>query len=149
MPFVLKYFNQLSSNELYELLKLREEVFQIEQNCIYADIDGKDRFCWHLQYYTKGVLIAYCRLVPEHISYQNYVSIGRVVSHKAYRKQGIGRKLMLQAMMELNTLFPNIPIKISAQQYLQNFYESLGFTAVGEVYLEDNIPHIAMIKANK
>ncbi|HNE50251.1 MAG: GNAT family N-acetyltransferase [Chitinophagales bacterium] len=149
MPFVLKHFNELNCNELYELLQLREAVFQVEQNCIYEDIDGKDRFCWHLQYYIDDILVAYCRLVPENVSYQNYTSIGRVVSHKAYRKQGIGRALMQQALMEMETLFPTIPIKISAQQYLQKFYESLGFTTVGEGYLEDGIPHVAMVKTNK
>lgn len=144
--FILKYFNDLSVHELYDLLQLREEVFQIEQNCIYKDIDDKDKECWHLMLYKEKELVAYCRLVPEGISYDKYVSIGRVVSKSNYRKEGFGRLLMQEIMKEMEKLFPGLPIKISAQLYLQKFYESFGFTAIGEWYMEDEIPHIAMVK---
>lgn len=127
------------------MLQLREEVFQIEQNCIYKDIDDKDRQCWHLLLYKEDELVAYARLVPDKISYDGYVSIGRVVSKPKYRKEGYGRKVMDEAMLQMKTLFPDQSIKISAQAYLQKFYESFGFEKVSEPYMEDDIPHIAMI----
>jgi ElaA protein len=145
MQFILKHFNDLTVHELYDLLQLREEVFQIEQNCIYKDIDDKDKECYHLLSYVADELVAYCRLVPEGISYSGYVSIGRVVSKPKYRKEGFGRMLMAEAIIQMKNLFPDSPVKISAQQYLQKFYESYGFKAIGEWYMEDDIPHIAMI----
>ena len=144
--FILKYFNDLTAQEVYDLLQLREEVFQIEQNCIYKDIDDKDQHCWHLLLYKENELLAYARLIPEGISYDKYVSVGRVVSKTKYRKKGYGRLLMSEAMKQMEILFPAKPIKISAQLYLQKFYESFGFAAAGEWYMEDDIPHIAMIK---
>ena len=143
--FILKYFNDLTVHQLYDLLQLREEVFQIEQNCLYKDVDDKDQNCWHLMLYVENELVAYCRIVPEGISYDGYVSIGRVVSKTKFRKEGYGKLLMQEAMKEIENLFPDAAIKISAQQYLQKFYESYGFIAVGEWYMEDDIPHIAMV----
>ena len=145
MQFILKHFNDLSVLELYDLLQLREEVFQIEQNCIYKDIDDKDKECYHLLFYKAKELVAYCRIVPKGISYDEYVSIGRVVSKPKYRKEGFGRLLMKEAMLQMQNLYPDSPIKISAQKYLQKFYESYGFVAEEEWYMEDDIPHIAMI----
>lgn len=145
MQFLLKHFNDLSVHQLYDALQLREEVFQIEQDCIYKDVDDKDKSCWHLFLYKETELVAYCRLLPEKISYDAYVSIGRVVSKAKYRRDGYGRQLMQEAMSQMQNLFPGQPIKISAQQYLQKFYESYGFVVEGEWYMEDNIPHIAMI----
>lgn len=147
MPhFICKYFDDLSVQELYELLQLREAVFQLEQNCLYKDIDNKDKKCFHLLMYKNEILVAYCRLVPKGISYAEYVSIGRVVSNMQYRKEGFGKVLMTKAIEELTALFPNDDIKISAQQYLEKFYTSFGFETTGASYLEDDIPHIAMIK---
>lgn len=143
---MLKYFDDLTLTELYDVLQLREAVFQIEQNCIYKDIDDKDRKCYHLMLYKEAELVAYCRLVPDGISYDGYASIGRVVSNSNYRKEGYGRQLMAKAMEKMMQIFPHLPIKISAQLYLQKFYESFGFTVVGEWYMEDDIPHIAMVK---
>jgi ElaA protein len=143
--FILKHFNDLTVQELYDALQLREEVFQIEQNCLYKDIDDKDKDCYHLLFYKDAVLVAYCRLVPKGISYTNYVSIGRVLSKTNYRKEGFGRHLMSEAMKQMENIFPKQAIKISAQRYLQKFYESYGFVAEGEWYMEDDIPHIAMI----
>lgn len=143
---MLKYFDDLTLTELYDVLQLREAVFQIEQNCIYKDIDDKDRKCYHLMLYKEAELVAYCRLVPDGISYDGYASIGRVVSNSNYRKEGYGRQLMAKAMEKMMQVFPHLPIKISAQLYLQIFYESFGFTVVGEWYMEDDIPHIAMVK---
>lgn len=146
--FILRHFNDLTVHELYDLLQLREEVFQIEQNCLYKDIDDKDKECYHLLLYKETELIAYSRMVPEGISYDGYVSIGRVASKTKYRKEGFGRLLMKETMQQLQNLFPDSPIKISAQKYLQKFYESYGFTAEGEWYMEDDIPHIAMIRSS-
>ncbi len=147
MHFVFTYFDDLTPTQLYDLLQLREEVFQIEQNCIYKDIDDKDRKCWHLLLYKESQLAAYARLVPEGISYQGYTSIGRVVSKTAWRKEGYGKLLMKEAIKKLVQLFPDKDIKISAQAYLQKFYEDFGFIKVSEPYLEDYIPHIAMVKS--
>ncbi len=144
--FILKHFNDLTVQELYDLLQLREEVFQIEQNCIYKDIDDKDQKCCHLLLYKENELVAYCRLMPNGISYDMYSSIGRVVSKTKYRKEGFGRLLMQESIAQIEHLFPTVPIKISAQLYLQKFYESFGFIVVGEWYMEDEIPHIAMVK---
>lgn len=142
---ILKYFDDLTVQELYDILQLREEVFQMEQNCIYKDIDDKDKKCFHLMLYKKQELVAYCRLVPSGISYDGYASIGRVVSKPIYRKDGFGRQLMEQAMQKMTQVFPHSPIKISAQAYLQKFYESFGFIRVSDEYMEDDIPHIAMV----
>ena len=143
--FILKYYDDLTIPELYDILQLREEVFQIEQNCIYKDIDDKDKKCYHLMLYNDNELVAYCRLVPVGISYDGYVSIGRVVSKTNYRKAGYGKQLMEKAMEKIAQVFPYLPVKISAQLYLQKFYESYGFIAEGEWYMEDEIPHIAMV----
>lgn len=144
MEFILKYFDDLSAAELYDLLQLREEVFQLEQNCLYKDLDEKDRYCWHLLLYRGSELLACARLVPEGISYAGYASLGRVASKPQYRGEGLGRQLMQEAMIQLRRLFPGFSIKISAQAYLQNFYEDFGFVKTSEPYMEDDIPHIAM-----
>lgn len=146
---IVKYFTELTVYELYDVLQLREEVFQIEQNCIYKDIDDKDKVCWHILLYDQGQLMAYTRLVPKDISYDGYASIGRVVSRTAYRKEGYGRHIMKISLEKMEELFPGIPVKISAQAYLIKFYESFGFQTEGEEYLEDNIPHIAMVNMLK
>ncbi len=143
---ILKYFDDLTTLELYDILQLREEVFQIEQNCIYKDIDDKDKKCYHLMLYNNNELVAYCRLVPEKISYNGYSSIGRVVSKTKYRKEGFGKQLMSKALEKTTQVFPHLPIKISAQLYLQKFYECYGFVVVGEWYIEDEIQHIEMVK---
>ncbi len=147
MHSIFKYFDDLTPSELYDLLQLREEVFQIEQNCIYRDIDDKDRKCWHLLLYMESGLAAYARLVPEGISYNGYTSIGRVASKTVWRKEGFGKQLMKEAIEKLVQLFPDKDIKISAQAYLQEFYEGFGFVRVSEPYMEDDIPHIAMVKS--
>ena len=145
--FILKYFDDLTIPELYDVLQLREAVFQIEQNCIYQDIDNKDKKCYHFMLYKDAELVAYCRIVPEGISYEGYVSIGRVASKIEYRKEGFGRQLMAKALDKTTQIFPHLPIKISAQSYLQKFYESFGFIKVSDEYLEDDIPHIAMVRS--
>jgi ElaA protein len=136
-------FNELSVTELYAIMQLRNEVFVVEQNCVYQDADNKDLASYHLTGWDADQLVAYCRLLPPGISYQD-ASIGRVATSSAYRKMGNGRLLMSKAIVKTLSQFTCSKITISAQFYLSKFYESLGFTAFGEVYLEDNIPHIEM-----
>ncbi|MGA0231647.1 MAG: GNAT family N-acetyltransferase [Saprospiraceae bacterium] len=143
--FECKDFNALSIKELYHILQLRQDIFVVEQNCPYLDCDGKDLDSLHLCYYDKGELLAYARLIPEGISYTSYSSIGRVVCVKALRGTGLAKALMRTALDIMLNRFGAIPIKISAQLYIKKFYQDLGFKAVGEEYLEDDIPHQAMI----
>lgn len=145
--FHCKPFADLSLLELYDSMALRQEVFIVEQNCPYLDADGKDKAAWHLLgYKEQKQLIAYARLLPKGVSYEHYVSIGRIVSSPSVRRTGAGKALVQEALNCCNKLFPNQAIKISAQQYLLHFYESFGFVATGEEYLEDGIPHVGMIK---
>ena len=144
--FKCKSFSDLSLDELYEIMALRQQVFVVEQDCPYLDADGKDQLAWHLMGFDKNEkLIAYSRIVPQGISYENYPSIGRIVSSPSVRGKGVGKKLMVENLEWVEKLFKNKPVKISAQCYLIKFYESFGFKTIGEEYLEDNIPHIAMI----
>ena len=145
----LPYF-ALSLDELYETMVLRQSVFVVEQNCPYLDADGRDQRSYHLMGYSEdGNLLAYARLLPPGVSYPDYPSIGRVLNALEMRGKGVGRELMQEAISRCIDLFGNIAIKISAQCYLTSFYESFGFVAEGEEYLEDDIPHIAMILTPK
>ena len=143
--FDLKHFNALSVEELYLILQLRIEVFVVEQNCVYQDLDNKDKKADHLFLMNDGKCMATCRLLAPGISYENYASIGRVAVGLEARKTGLGRKMMGLAITETKKLYPNHSIKISAQAYLQKFYESFGFVHTGESYLEDDIPHLGMV----
>ncbi len=146
MRFKCLSFSQLSTQELYEVMALRQEVFIVEQDCPYLDADGKDQPAWHLMGFDDNQkLVAYTRLLDKGISYPKYPSIGRVVTSPAARGKGYGVSLMKESIKQIGTLFGKQDIKISAQVYLDQFYRSLGFEPVGEGYLEDNIPHIAMI----
>jgi len=138
-------FEELSNTILYEILKLRQEVFIVEQDCPYLDTDGKDYHGHHVIIKNNEEIVAYTRLLPKGISYENYSSIGRVINKKSIRGQGIGKLLMEYSIQKTLELFPDDPIKISAQTYLLDFYSNLGFQKIGEGYLEDNIPHQAMI----
>lgn len=140
-------FDELTLWDLYDCMALRQEVFVVEQNCPYLDADGKDQDSWHLLGRSAtGELAAYARLMPPGVSYPGYASMGRVVTRAAFRGKGQGRALMQEALRRLHTLFPEAAVKISAQTYLVHFYETLGFHPTGEEYLEDDIPHIAMIR---
>lgn len=139
-------FDELTTRQLYDICVLRQAVFIVEQDCPYLDADGKDLESYHvLGIDGKGTLHAYTRLVPEGVSYKGYTSIGRVVNSAAVRGTGTGRKLMEYSIQATKSFWPSLPIKISAQSYLLRFYSSLGFEAVGEEYLEDNILHTAMV----
>lgn len=146
MKFVLKTFEELNTVELYNLLKLRSEVFVVEQDCPYQDLDDKDQNAHHLLgYESDGQLVAYTRLLDKGISYSDYCSIGRVVIKMAYRKNKSGSILMEESIKHCKRLFNTFNIKISAQYHLIPFYNRLGFKETGNQYLEDNIPHIGML----
>ena len=148
--FILKYYTDLSLDELYRILQLRQRVFVVEQNCAFVDSDDLDQPAWHLMCYTEdGTLAAYSRLLPPGIPYEGYACIGRVVSEPKVRKEGYGRLLMQESINKCKELFGDVPIKIGAQVYLMKFYVSFGFKAEGEVYLEDFIDHIKMVLSNK
>lgn len=139
-------FEALSPEKLYRIMQLRAEVFIVEQNCPYQDADGKDQKSFHVMgYNSDNELIAYCRILPEHVSYPE-VSIGRVVSSPKVRGTGAGKQLMERALEEIELLFGNEPVRIGAQLYLKKFYESFGFVVTSGEYLEDNILHIEMLR---
>lgn len=146
MRIVHKSFADLTKEELYEIMALRQEVFVVEQDCPYLDADGKDYHCSHLMgLSTDETIVAYTRIVPPGVSYENYSSIGRVVVKPSARGKGCGQELMQHSIEQTYKMFPEHDIKISAQVYLTKFYEDLGFVGVGEPYLEDDIPHLGMI----
>ncbi|MBK0369670.1 GNAT family N-acetyltransferase [Flavobacterium agrisoli] len=141
----IKPFKELTIEELYQTLKLRSEVFVVEQNCAYLDLDGKDTEALFLIGSYQNEIVAHARLLNAGVSYEN-ASIGRVVISENYRDRKWGHELMQQAISGIAEYFNQNKITISAQLYLQKFYESHGFIAKGEMYLEDDIPHIKMIR---
>lgn len=145
MQFSIKHFQELSTRELYRILELRSEVFVVEQDCPYLDPDGLDENAFHVLGTKDSEIQAYARIIAPGAVYQSYVAVGRVVTSSKIRKEGYGRSLVEFTLGESRNLFPEYGIKISAQSYLISFYESLGFTVEGKEYLEDGIPHIAMI----
>lgn len=145
MHWILKKFEELNPYQLYAILQLRNEVFVVEQTCVFQDADDKDQECYHLMGFQNNKLVAYTRLVPPGAIY-NIMSIGRVVTSPLVRRNGAGRELMKQSIDYCYQLFGEGPIKIGAQLYLKKFYESFGFRQVSEVYLEDGIEHIYMQK---
>lgn len=141
---VVKSFDTLSVYELYEIISLREQVFVVEQNCVYLDCDGRDKSSKHLWIEVHGCIVAYTRLVPP-LSDSAYWSIGRVVVHPEFRGLSLGKKVMQASIEFLNSEMGAQTIVISAQVYLLKFYNDLGFSEEGESYLEDDIPHIKMV----
>jgi ElaA protein len=139
----IKEFENLSVNELYDILKLRSEIFVVEQNCVYLDLDGKDKKGLHLIGEFEGKIVAYSRLFKPGISFDN-ASIGRVVVDANYRDRKWGHELMREAITGIKKHFGESKITIGAQLYLKKFYESHGFVQTSEMYLEDDIPHIEM-----
>jgi ElaA protein len=144
-----KYFTELTNFELYKILQLRNEVFVVEQNCAYQDCDDKDLKAYHYTGWQKDKLVAYTRLLSISISYPDAASIGRVITAPFIRRQNTGRQLMYNSINEIYRLFGDVPIRVSAQFYLKNFYESFGFVPEGEIYFEDGIEHISMIRVFK
>lgn len=140
MQWRLKKFNDLTLDELYGILKLRVEVFVVEQNCPYQDIDDKDQLSYHLFLEDDGEIVAVLRILPENVSFDE-VAIGRIIVKKSYRGQGIS-KVMIEKALDfiINDLGKN-RVKLSGQAYLTDFYRGLGFEKISEVYLEDGIKH--------
>lgn len=143
--WILKPFNQLTTIELYSLLQLRSEVFVVEQNCVYQDVDGKDEKAMHLFAEMDNIIVAYARLFKPNDYFEN-ASIGRVIVKESYRDLKLGHELMKQAIQAIQSKFNETKITISAQLYLKKFYESHGFVQTSETYLEDDIEHIEMLK---
>lgn len=145
ITWILKPFDSLTVNELYAILRLRSEVFVVEQNCVFQDMDNKDQQCHHMMGWKGNLLAAYTRLVPPGVSYEQ-ASIGRVVTSPLARGGGLGKTLMEKSMEELTNLYGPGIIKIGAQLYLKKFYQSFGFKQIDDIYDEDGIDHIHMIK---
>ncbi len=144
ITWLCKPFDELTNEELYKIIQLRIEVFSIEQNVIYQDCDDKDLNSYHLMAFKNKKLIAYSRLLPIGIAYENATSIGRIVTALSVRRQSLGKELVAKSLENIYKLFGNVPVTISAQLYLQRFYEGFGFIRQSEPYLEDSIPHIKM-----
>ncbi len=144
LSFQYKEFAALSVQELYEVMRLRNEVFVVEQECVYQDADGKDLHAQHLLGMVNNELAAYVRILAPGISYPAYCSIGRVVVSPAHRCKQYGIAIMKKAIEICQEQY-DTPIKISGQCYLEGFYTDLGFKVVTEEYLEDDIPHYGMV----
>lgn len=146
MEWQVKKFEDLSAYELYKIMQLRQDVFVLEQTCLYRDCDDKDLAAKHVYLLQDDQCVAYSRLLPPDLSYPGCSSIGRVVVHPAYRQHAYGKILMEQSINSLFHDFPDYPIRISGQQYLEKFYNNLGFLTESDVYLEDDIPHLEMTR---
>ena len=142
-------FDELSLHDLYEILKIRQAIFVVEQDCAYQDADDLDQFSWHLIGWREGTnkkkIVAYLRVVFPGEKFPE-PSIGRVLVTPESRKRGLGKKLTIKAIACITDKYPNTAIRISAQQYLERFYSELGFKTVSEAYKEDGIPHIEMLR---
>jgi ElaA protein len=141
-------FDNLTAHELYKILQLRIEVFAVEQNVVYQDCDDKDFQSYHLTGTDNEILLAYSRIIPPGIAYPEAASIGRVVTSPQARGKSIGKQLFEKSLQELFGSFGNIPVIISAQLYLVKFYENFSFSTSGNIYIEDSIPHIKMMRNN-
>lgn len=143
--WICKSFAALTPDELYSILQLRNKVFVVEQSCPYQDCDNNDQQSFHFMGWQQNKLIAYTRLIPTGVTYPE-ISIGRVVTSPTVRRTKIGKELMERSILKLHELFGNQPIKIGAQLYLKKFYESFGFLQCSNIYLEDGIEHIKMLR---
>lgn len=141
----VKEFDMFDLHELYDVLQLRSEVFVVEQDCVYQDMDGKDDKALHIIGKLKGKVVAYTRCFAPGIYFKE-AAIGRVVVDKNHRKDGYGIAIMESSIQAIEIHYRQKKIKLSAQTYLLPFYNSLGFNEIGEGYLEDGIPHIAMVR---
>jgi ElaA protein len=144
ITWTCKSFDELTTKELYAILRLRSEVFVVEQNCVFLDMDNKDLRCHHLMGWEDDQLLGYSRVLGAGISYEES-SIGRIVTSPAARGRGAGRDLLIQSIDTLYSLHGKRDIRIGAQYYLKKFYESFGFVQKGDIYLEDGIEHIEML----
>ena len=142
MQLLIKHFNELTADELYEILAARAEVFVVEQNCAYQDLDGIDKNAYHVYYKENGKIVAYLRVIDKGERLDE-VSIGRVISLK--RRCGLGSALMREGLRVAKEKFGATKVKVGAQLYAKPFYESVGFKQISGEYLEDGIPHIYML----
>lgn len=145
----LKSFDELSKLELYEVLRLRHEVFVVEQKCYYQDLDYNDMKSYHLIGRIEDTIIAYTRIFPLKILFDKYVSFGRVLVAESHRKVGVGHLMLKEILHIIESKMGNCPIKISAQTYLLSFYESHGFRVEGEEFMDAGVPHIYMVRESK
>jgi len=145
MELFIKKFNELTIHELYSLLQLRSEVFVVEQDCVYQDIDGKDNEALHIFGIKEENVVAYTRCFPPE-TYFKEAAIGRVVVQENQRKYGYGHIIMKASILAIKERYSSEKIKISAQEHLKKFYESHGFKQEGKGYFEDGIPHIGMVR---
>ncbi|WP_282137325.1 GNAT family N-acetyltransferase [Rossellomorea aquimaris] len=144
MNWKLKSFNELSTHELYGILLVRTQVFVVEQECPYLEVDGKDLHAYHLYKEENGEVVTYSRLFPAGVSYKE-ASIGRVLVKEDYRGKGLASELVKRGLDFIHDELGERTVKIQAQEYLREFYGSFGFRAITETYLDDGIPHIDMI----
>ncbi|MFN7250192.1 MAG: GNAT family N-acetyltransferase [Anaerobacillus sp.] len=145
MSWQLKTFAELTNDQLYTLLKERINIFVVEQNCPYPELDDLDQNSYHLFFEKEGEVMAYCRILPKGLKYDE-VSVGRVIVKEAYRRKGIASELMKRAIEFVQSELNETEIKIQAQDHLRQFYRSFGFKPISETYLEDGIPHVDMIR---
>lgn len=143
MKLICKHFNDLTAKELYEILRLRVDVFVVEQKCSYSEVDGKDLNAWHLWFEDEDGIAGYLRLLAPGVSFKE-ASIGRVIAKK--RRCGIGSKLMQAGIEKMKEIYGDTDIRIEAQVYAREFYEKAGFVKVSEEFLDDGIPHIEMLR---
>ena len=148
MEWKLRKFDELDVHNLYEVLKLRADVFVVEQNCVYPDLDAYDQQSLHLTASHQEEIVAYCRILPPGVNY-DYCSIGRVIVKASARGQGIAKELMEEAIKQAELAWQVETIQICAQSHLQKFYGSLGFESISDEFDEDGIPHVYMIRNNK
>jgi ElaA protein len=146
LTWIDKPFEKLSNLELYNIMTLRQEVFIVEQDCVYLDNDGKDEGAWHIWAEDKlSNIVAYARILAPKVSYEE-ASLSRIVTHLDYRSKGLGQELMIRSLDLMESLHGSGQCRISAQSYLLGFYKSFGFQPTGDEYLEDGIPHIQMYR---
>ena len=144
MEIKIKSFEELSTSELYEILRERTAIFVVEQECPYQEVDNKDQFALHVMGIEDNRLIAYSRIFKPG-DYGPEASIGRVLVAIPHRNRGLGQEIMKASLEAVKTHLNTDTVVVSAQRYLESFYEDLGFETIGEPYLEDGIPHIKMI----
>ena len=148
MEYKIRTFDELSNKELYSILRLRSEIFVVEQNCVYQDLDNKDLNAYHLMAVENGELIGYLRILNKGVSYKE-ASIGRVVVKKEYRRKKLGLEIINKGIDFIINKLQEKEVRISAQVYAKNLYEKAGFVEVSEEYLEDDIPHVEMLYSGK
>lgn len=145
MEIIVKHFSELTARELHSIYKLRVAVFVVEQNCPYQDVDDLDLDAMHVMLWNDDELVGYVRVLAPGTMFRDSAAIGRVIAAK--RRMGIGSKVMREGIAAVQRLYGRMPIKIEAQCYAVPFYESLGFKVISDVFLEDGIPHVIMLRA--